>query len=331
MIICRSPFRISFFGGGTDYPVWYRKNSGSVLSATINKYSYINARFLPPFFDYKFRVRYFRQEATSSIDEITHPSVRECLRFLGVDQGVEVLHTADLPARSGLGSSSTFTVGMLHSLYSLKNRMPTKRELALQAIHIEQSIIQEAVGSQDQVAAAFGGLNLISFGGTNEFDVQPVLISDRRLRELQGNLLLCFTGFARTASEIAAEQIKITPMKADELNKMSQLCRDAFEVLVDDGISLDVFGELINEQWCVKRNLTSLITSADIDEIYEQGLKNGAIGGKLLGAGGGGFMLFYAPAQFHDQIKKALSQYMFVPFRFEFTGSKIIYFSREWD
>ena len=331
MIICRTPFRISFFGGGTDYPVWYEKNDGLVLSATINKYSYITTRVLPPFFEFKYRIRYFTQETVTSVDEIIHPSVRESLRFLGFDQGLEVLHTADLPARSGLGSSSTFTVGMLHSLHSLMNRMPTKRELALQALHLEQNIIKEAVGSQDQVAAAFGGLNLINFGGTSQIDVQPVLISDKRLSELQQNLLLCFTGFARTASEIAAEQIKLTPSRVNELIKMSALCKTAFEVLADHSISLDAFGELINEQWRVKRNLTSLISSAEIDEIYATGLKNGAIGGKLLGAGGGGFMLFYAPVKVHDRIKKALSKLMFVPFRFEFTGSKVIYYSREWD
>jgi len=329
MIICRTPFRISFFGGGTDYPLWYREHGGAVISSTINKYSYITARWLPPFFDYKHRIRYFLKEESQTIEEIQHPSVRECARFLNVEAGMEIVHSADLPARSGLGSSSTFTVGMLHTLHTLQNYMPTKRELTLQALHIEQERIGEAVGSQDQTAAAFGGLNHIRFNSLREIEVDPIIISQKRLQELQDNLLLVFTGFARTAAEVAKAQIAITPSKTDELLTMKGLCDQAFSYLTNPSVSLDEFGKLLNEQWRIKRALTSQISNPKIDEIYESGLKHGALGGKLLGAGGGGFMLFYAPSSHHAAIQAALNRKMFVPFRFEFTGSKIVYFSHE--
>ncbi|MEB3197660.1 MAG: kinase [Candidatus Sericytochromatia bacterium] len=329
MIICRTPFRVSFFGGGTDYPIWYRENSGAVISATINKYSYITARRLPPFFDFKHRIRYFEKEETQTIHEIRHPSVRECARYLEFDDAFELVHTADLPARSGLGSSSTFTVGALHAFHSLKNYMPTKRELALQALHVEQERIGEAVGSQDQVAAAFGGLNLIRFAGVREFDVDPIVIAPERLQRLQENLLLCFTGYARTASDIARSQIELTPTKLSELRAMSDICNTALECLTAREDALDEFGRLLNEQWRIKRGLSHLVSTPKIDEIYEAGLKCGALGGKLLGAGGGGFMLFYAPKECHANIQAVLNERMFVPFRFEFTGSKIVYFSRD--
>jgi len=329
MIICRTPFRISFFGGGTDYPEWYREHGGGVISTTINKYSYITARWLPPFFDYKHRIRYFRKEETQTIDEIQHPSVRECARHLKVVDGLEVVHNADLPARSGLGSSSTFTVGMLHTLHTLQNYMPTKRELALQAIHVEQERIGEAVGSQDQVAAAFGGLNRIGFNKVQEFEVQPIIISEENLAKLQDNLLLVFTGFARTAAEVAKTQIAVTSKRVKELFTMKDLCDQAMDYLLNSKESLDDFGRLLDEQWQLKRSMTDRITTSAIDDIYNTGRRNGAIGGKLLGAGGGGFMLFYAKRENHNAIKDALGQKMFVPFRFESTGSQIIYLSRE--
>lgn len=327
MIICRTPFRISFFGGGTDYPVWYKENGGAVISTTINKYSYITARRLPPFFDYKYRIRYFEQEQAVALKDIKHPSVRECARYLKFEDGLEVVHSADLPARSGLGSSSTFTVGMLHALHTLQNYMPTKRELALQSIHVEQELIGEAVGSQDQTAAAFGGLNQIFFNSQQEIEVNPIVISQERLADLQENLLLCFTGFARTAAEVAQSQIDATSKKYNELREMQSLCDEAFSCLVNHKESLDSFGKLLNDQWNIKRGLTERITTTAIDEIYRTGIKHGALGGKLLGAGGGGFMLFYAPKERHVAIQEALNKKVFVPIRFEFTGSKIIYFS----
>ncbi len=327
MVICRTPFRISFFGGGTDYPIWYKNHGGAVISATINKYSYITARWLPPYFDYKHRVRYFQHEQTHSLEEIKHPSVRECARYLNVQEGLEVVHNADVPAQSGLGSSSTFTVGMLHALHSLPNRMPTKRQLAIEAIHVEQELIGEAVGSQDQTAAAFGGINYIRFNRVREIDVDPVILSQERLLELQENLLLVFTGFSRSASEMAKLQIAVTPHKTIELAAMTDLCDQALNCLTDEQKSLDEFGRLLKEQWRIKRGLTEKISNPEIEGIYDLAIKNGAIGGKLLGAGGGGFMLFYARKEQHESIRTALHRRMFVPFRFDFTGSKIVYFS----
>lgn len=329
MVICRTPLRISFFGGGTDYPIWYREHGGAVISTTINKYSYITARWLPPYFDYKHRVRYYQQEQVNSLEEINHPSVRECARYLNVQDGLEVVHNADVPAQSGLGSSSTFTVGMLHALHTLQNRMPTKRQLAMEAIHVEQDLIGEAVGSQDQAAAAFGGLNHIRFDGVREIDVEPLILAKDRLQKLQDNLLLLFTGFSRSASEIAKVQISVTPYKSRELGIMRSLCDQALEYLKNENNSIDDFGRLLNEQWKVKRGLTDKISTPEIDEIYDLSLRNGALGGKLLGAGGGGFMIFYARQEYHAAIKLRLNHKMFVPFRFDFTGSKVIYFSNE--
>jgi D-glycero-alpha-D-manno-heptose-7-phosphate kinase len=329
MIISRTPFRISFFGGGTDYPVWYEEHGGLVLSATINKYCYVTVRKLPPFFEYKNRIRYYKKEETKSIAQIEHPSVRETALFLGIEEGFEIVHSADLPAQSGLGSSSTFTVGLLNALHGLKNCMPTKRQLALESIHIEQRLIGEAVGSQDQTAAAFGGLNKISFSRSNIIDVDPVLISNERLLELQEHLLLCFTGFARTASAVAQKQIEQTHLKTQELLAMRELCEKALVVLTDANKPISEFGQLLDSQWRIKRKLTDLISNNQIDEIYNKGMESGAIGGKLLGAGSGGFMLFFAPPNKHGDIRAALRDKLFVPFRFENTGSKIVYFAHE--
>lgn len=328
MIISRTPTRISFFGGGTDYPAWYEENQGQVLSTTINKYSYITVRFLPQFFNYRYRIRYFKTEETNSIEEIEHNSVRECAKFLDLRDGFELVHNADLPSRSGLGSSSTFTVGMLNAIYALKNYMPTKRELALNAIQIEQKIIGEAVGSQDQVAAAWGGFNSIKFSKEKTFEVNPIIISKLRLEDLQRNLLMFFTGFSRIAHDVAIHQIKETIGRRKELIDMQALTTEALNILRSES-SLDDFGALLDTQWKIKRSLTSKITNSSIDEIYNLGVSNGAIGGKLLGAGGGGFMLFYAPADRHSRIRSALADKLFVPFKFENTGSQIIYFTHE--
>lgn len=329
MIISRTPTRISFFGGGTDYPVWYLENGGMVLSTSINKYSYITVRYLPKIFDYKFRIRYFKTEEVQSLDEIKHPSVRECARSLGIVDGFEVIHHADLPAGTGLGSSSTFTVGMLHSFYSLLNYMPTKRELALEAIKIEQEVIGESVGSQDQIAAAFGGFNKITFGGKNKFEVDPIIMKEERLVELHSKLLLCFTGFSRSASDIARHQILETPSKVRELRVMEELTNEALNIVRDPLSDLNDFGKLLGENWKVKRSLTPQISNSAIDEIYRTALNNGAIGGKILGAGGGGFMLLFADESKHQSIRNALFNIEFVPFRFEETGSKIVYYSHE--
>ncbi len=327
MIISRSPFRISFFGGGTDYPIWYYNHGGRVISTTINKYCFITARYLPPFFKYKHSIRYYLKEEVNTLDEIKHPSVRECTKYLNIERGIEISHSADLPAQSGLGTSSTFTVGLLHTLHALQNYMPTKRELALEAIHVEQDIIGESVGSQDQTAAAFGGLNKISFSGTKNIDVEPIIISNERLSILQDNLMLFFTGFARNASEVAEKQIAATLEKEKELNTMMELSVEGLKRLTNPKQSLDEFGELLNEQWKIKRSLTKHVSNKEIDSIYTAGIQAGALGGKLLGAGGGGFLLFYVPKYRQDSVKSALKSKLFVPFRFEFSGSKIIYYS----
>ena len=329
MIISRTPFRISFFGGGTDYPTWYETNGGMVMSATINKYAYLTVRELPPFFDYKHRIQCYLKEEVNSLEEIQHPVVREVTKSLEIEHGLEIVHSADLPARSGLGSSSTFTVGLIHALYAMKHKMVTKRELALAAIHMEQNIIGEAVGSQDQTAAAFGGFNLIQFNKQRTFEVQGMTISEERIRTLQEHLLLCFTGFSRTAEVIAKAQIDATGDKASELHLMSQILDEAKSVIIDDTRSIEEFGKLLADQWHLKKSLTEHISNPDIDDIYDAGINAGAIGGKLLGAGGGGFMLFFAKPEFHSKIKESLKSKLFVPFRFENTGSQIIYFSHD--
>lgn len=329
MIISRTPFRISFFGGGTDYPAWYREERGAVLSVSINKFCFITCRYLPPFHDYKFLVRYFRREETQSIGEIQHPSVRECLRHLEFERGVDIVHHADLPARSGLGSSSTFTVGLLHALYALKHQMPTKRQLAIDAIRVEQDRIGEHVGSQDQTAAAFGGLNRIEFGGISEISVTPIIAHPDRLEGLQQHMMLFFTGFPRTASDIAKEKIRQIPNRKHELREMLRLVEEAQAILTAPTDRLADFGRLLDEQWKIKRRMAAAVSTADIDLIYDAGMKAGALGGKLLGAGGGGFMLFFAPPERHKSIRDALGKLLHVPVRFDYLGSQIIYYSHD--
>ena len=329
MLISRTPFRASFFGGGTDYPAWYKENGGAVLSAAINKYCYITCRYLPPFFDYKYRIRYYQREEANRIEDIKHPAVRECLSFSKLDKGIDIVHHADLPAQAGLGSSSTFTVGLLHALSALKHEMPTKRELAINAIRIEQDKIKENVGSQDQTAAAFGGLNLIEFGGTPEITVRKMILPPDRIANLEQHLMLFFTGFSRTASDVAKEQIKLIPSKTSNLNQMMNLVTEATALLQDKTDRLDDFGRLLHEQWLVKKQMSSQITNGDIDAIYQAGMNAGALGGKLLGAGGGGFILFFVKPEQQSQVRQALSQLLYVPARFDHSGSQIIYHSLE--
>lgn len=328
MIISRTPFRISFLGGGTDYPNWYKEHGGCVISTTINKYSFVTVRYLPPFFDYKYRIRYFAHEETQTLNEIKHPSVRECAKYLQIKKGFEIVHNADLPAQSGLGSSSTFTVGLLNALYSLKNCMPTKKELVLDAIHVEQNLIGEYVGSQDQTAAAFGGLNKISFNSINDIEVDPIILPSERRYALQENLMLFFTGFSRNASDLAKVQIEATCNNENKLNTIVEICNEGLSVLIDTKQPIDNFGKLLGEQWKVKRELTDKISNNEIDSIYEAGLSAGALGGKLLGAGGGGFILFYVKKNKQYKVRSALKRLLYIPFSFEFTGSKIIYYSR---
>ncbi|KKR09156.1 MAG: GHMP kinase [Parcubacteria group bacterium GW2011_GWC1_39_29] len=326
MIISRTPFRISFFGGGTDYPAWYKKNGGAVLSTTINKYCYLSCRVLPPFFKYKHRIVYSKQEMINKISEINHPSVRETVNFFNYKDGLEIHHQADLPARSGLGSSSAFTVGLINALGGLGGEIRTKRQLALDAIHIEQNLIKENVGSQDQTAAAFGGFNKIEFGGPNEIAVQPITLSEQKLNEFQNKLMLFFTDFSRDASMIAKNWIKNTPENKENLSAMNAMVDKSIGILTGKK-NMDDFGRMLDESWKIKRKLANGITNSEIDEIYKTGIRAGAIGGKLLGAGGGGFMLFYADAEAQPKIKEKLKKFLHVPFRFEYLGSQIIYYS----
>lgn len=328
MVITRTPFRISFFGGGSDYPIYYREHGGEVLSTTINQYCYITCRYLPPFFDYKYRIRYSRSELANSIDEIEHPSVRECLRFCGIDRGVEIVHTSDIPATSGIGSSSSFTVGLLQALYALKGEMVTKRRLAADAIHVEQDIIGESVGSQDQTAAAFGGFNHVEFGGRNDgIFVQPVVLPTEKLDYLQDNLFFYFTGFTRYASEIATEQIRNTPQKLTPLRRMREMVPEALDILRGPVSGYDDFGRLLHEAWMLKRGLTNLISNRQIDEIYDTAIRAGALGGKLCGAGGGGFFLFYVPRNRQVQVKEALKHLLLVPIRFEDLAAHVVFYA----
>jgi D-glycero-alpha-D-manno-heptose-7-phosphate kinase len=329
MIITSTPLRISFFGGGTDYPIWYRQHGGAVLSTTINKSCYISCRHLPPFFEYHSRISYSKVENVARNDAIDHPSVRACLQYLEMEEGVEIHHIADLPARTGLGTSSAFTVGLLLALYALKNQMRDKHTLAAEAIHVEQELLQEAVGAQDQVSAAYGGFNRIDFGTDGAIDVRRVVAPPRRFAELEQHLVLYFTGFSRTASEIAQEQLRVTPHKRQELAAMLQLVGEAEAILTDESRPLKEFGRLLHEGWKIKRSLTNKISNGDIDEIYETGLSAGAIGGKLLGAGGGGFMLFYVEPERRDELKAKLKQLLCVPFSFSSRGSHVIVYEPE--
>lgn len=327
MIITRTPFRISFFGGGSDYPVFYRECGGSVLSTTIDKYCYITCRCLPPYFNYNYRIRYTLREETRNICEIKHPSARECLKYLGVNGGIEMVHTSDIPAQSGIGSSSAFTVGFLNALHALEGRIATKRQLARDAIHVEQNLIREHVGSQDQVAAAFGGFNKIDFGGDKNFYVSPITIGNGKLDLLKQHLLLFFTGFSRNASDIAREQIKKTPLKKTELNTMMEMVEEAVGILNGRSDGIEGFGKLLNESWKLKRSLTKFISTSKIDDIYQAGISAGALGGKLLGAGGGGFILFFAPPEVQPHIKEKLKDLLYVPFGFENLGSQVVLYA----
>ena len=329
MIISRTPFRISFFGGGTDYPPWYREHGGKVLGTAINKYCWITCRYLPPFFEHRFRVVYSKIEDCARVEDIAHPAVREVLRHVGVAQGVEIHHDGDLPARSGIGSSSSFAVGMLHAIHALKGYMPTKVELAREAIQLEQDILREAVGSQDQVFAAHGGLNVVNFLQNDEIVVTPVTLRPERLRKLNANLMLFFTGISRTASAIAKAYTQDLGAKGASLLAMTRMVDQALDILRAG--ELDDFGRLLHEAWHAKRSLDRNISTSYVDEIYEAARSAGALGGKLLGAGGGGFVLVYARPEAQARVKAALGKFIQVPFHFDFSGSRIVFFDREED
>jgi D-glycero-alpha-D-manno-heptose-7-phosphate kinase len=330
LIISRTPFRVSFFGGGTDYPAWYRCHGGAVLATTIDKYCYLTCRYLPPFFEHKIRIVYSKIENCHSVEEIAHPAVREILRYCAVDRGVEIHHDGDLPARSGMGTSSSFTVGLLHALYALKGQMPTKTQLAKESIVIEQEILKETVGSQDQVLAAHGGFNHILFDPNGEITVRPITLSANRLNELNRHLMLFYTGIRRTASDVAGGYINGLDDKDRQFRIIGELTNEGVAALCGKS-RITLFGELLHNAWQAKRDLSAQVSNADVEEIYKEALSAGAIGGKLLGAGGGGFILFFVPPSKQAGLKRRLNKLIYVPFKFESSGSQIIFFDPEQD
>ncbi len=331
MIISRTPFRVSFFGGGTDYPDWYLEEGGAVLSTTIDKYCYISCRVFPSFFPgARHRVVWSHIEVVSTISEILHPAVREGLRFLGFDDsvGLEIHHQGDLPARAGMGSSSSFSAGLIKALTALRGQTISKHELALKAIELEQKVMKEPVGSQDQVAAAYGGFNLTRFKRNGDIRVEPVRIPPQRVLELESHLMLFYLGMTRLASEITSKVIANFQKKQHQLRQMRGMVEQALSMVSGQG-SLDPFGALLHETWMLKRELSAAVSSPTVDRVYQTAREQGALGGKLLGAGGTGFMLFYVPSEKQQSVKQALSDYLHVPFKFENEGSRIVYRSSD--
>ncbi len=324
MIITRTPFRISFFGGGTDYPAWYHEHGGVVLATTIDKYCHISARYLPPFFEHKHRIVYSHIENVMNFDEIKHPAARAILNWSGIDRGIEIHHDGDLPARSGIGSSSSFTVGLVHALAALQGRYVSKEKLAYDAINIEQNIIGEAVGSQDQTSAAFGGFNRIEFKRNNTLDVSPVVLTRERLAELQSHLMLCFTGFSRIAADIAQAKIANFKQREHELKSMHEMVDQAIQLLQDANCPIERFGRLLHDSWQYKRQLSDKVSTPEIDHLYDEAMRAGAIGGKILGAGGGGFLLLFVKPELQGAVRERLKHLVHVPFAFEDGGSRVV-------
>jgi D-glycero-alpha-D-manno-heptose-7-phosphate kinase len=327
MIISRTPVRVSFLGGGTDYPEYFQNNCGMTLSATIDKYSYITVSHLSDFFEHNIRVSYSKTELAKTVDEIQHPAVRECMKFMGIEKGIEVNYVGDLPARTGLGSSSSFTVGFLHALYAYKGQMVDKKRLAGEAVHVERELIKERVGLQDQYACAIGGFLHLSFRRGAEVDVQHLPLPEDRRKAIQERLLLFYTGIQRNAHEILEEQIEKTKKGDlhDRLSKMAALVPRGVDVLCK-GNDLSDFGVLLHENWLLKQRLSSVVSNSRIDRYYEAALRAGALGGKLCGAGGGGFMLLYVEPHKRESVRKALPGLLEVRFSFEDEGTSIIFY-----
>ncbi len=327
MIITQTPFRMSFFGGGTDFSGFYNEHGGAVISTTFDKYCYVTVRHLPPFFDYKTHVTYSREEKINNLSEMQHPAIRNAMEWLDMHD-IRLTYESDLPARSGLGTSSSFAVGMLSAFYALKGQYADKRKLADDAIYLERTLCKEAGGIQDQIAASFGGMNRINFSADG-YTVHPVIINPERKKLLNEHLMLFFTGFSRFSSDIQKGTEKSMKDKTQQLLEMYRLVDDAEKILTDKNTSLDEFGKLLDYTWQLKRGISSGISTDSIDEQYERAKKAGALGGKLLGAGGGGFLLFYVPKEKQADVKKALAGQMYVPFSFENDGTKVIHYSPE--
>jgi D-glycero-alpha-D-manno-heptose-7-phosphate kinase len=324
VIITRTPYRVSFFGGGTDYPEWYKDNGGSVLSTCIPHYCYLSGRVLPPFFNHRHRIVWSQVEKPNHIDEIQHPAVREALKWLKINSGMEINHHGDLPARSGLGSSSSFAVGLLNMLYNLQGKEVTKKGLAEAAIHLESNLLKENVGIQDQIITTYGGLNRTDINKDGSYEVMPIQLNSSRQKEFESRILLFYTGVSRTASDIAKEKIKSIPHKTRELSLIQSLVEEAVNIITSDK-DLDEFGKLLDETWSLKKSLTEKVSPTYVDDIYNKAIKAGALGGKLLGAGGGGFVIFYVPEGKKDDVMKALDNLLLVPFGIENDGSKVLF------
>jgi D-glycero-alpha-D-manno-heptose-7-phosphate kinase len=326
MIISRTPFRVSFFGGGTDYPSWYREHGGGVLAASIDKFCYLTCRYLPPFFEHRLRIVYSKIETCRSIAEIAHPAVRAVLTHLGADRGLEIQCHNDLPARSGMGSSSSFTVGLLHALQALAGRLPDRVDLAQQAIHVEQNLLRETVGCQDQILASLGGLRQITFPPQGEFTTRPLTLAAPRLEEFTSHLMLFYTGIARTSSDVAGTYVGDLAAKRRQMQLMKDLVDEGTAILTGRG-DLAPFGRLLNETWQAKRSLGAHISNPEIDGLYDQARSAGALGGKLTGAGGGGFLLLFVPPERHSAVRECLHRLVHVPFRFDWGGTQIVFFA----
>jgi D-glycero-alpha-D-manno-heptose-7-phosphate kinase len=325
VIICRTPFRVSFFGGGTDYEPWFAEHGGAFLSTTINKYCYVMARKLPPFFEVKGRISWSKIESINTIEEIDNPVVRECLRYLDMEPSLDIHYHGDLPARSGLGSSSAFTVGLLYALHALRNEFVTKRVLATEAIAVERDYIGDMVGVQDQTAVAYGGLNHCIIDKQGNVNVRPVIVAPSRLRELESHVMLFFTGLSRSAAAVAETTVKLMSERMHEMTRIRELVDEGLDVL-QSGADIRQFGELLHEGWQMKRSLSSAVSTDFIDVAYDAARKAGAYGGKLLGAGGGGFMMIFASPNRHAQIIDALGDLLYVPVEFDTHGSQIIFY-----
>ncbi|MBD5584256.1 MAG: kinase [Clostridia bacterium] len=328
MIITKTPFRMSFFGGGTDMPAFFNEHGGSVISTTFDKYCYVNVRHLPPFFDYTTELVYSQIERIyGDLDKMEHPLVRNTMRYLDMHE-LRISYEADLPARTGLGTSSSFAVGMLNAFYALKGKYADKRKLADEAIYIERELCKESGGWQDQIAASFGGFNRINFN-SNGYEIQKIIISPERKKALNDNLLLFFTGFTRYSSDIQEATTSSIKDKTAQLKEMLSLVDDAQKILTDSNSDLDDFGRLLDHTWQLKRQTGSKITSGSIDELYDNAIKAGALGGKLLGAGGGGFLVFYVQPEKREKVLKAMKNLLYVPFEFENSGTRVIYYTPE--
>ena len=328
MIITKTPFRMSFFGGGTDMEEYFKENEGAVLSTTFDKYCYINVRHLPRFFDYSTELSYSKTERVTDVNDIQHPAIREAMKMLDMHE-IRLTYEADLPARSGLGTSSSFAVGMLNAFYALKGKYADKKRLSDEAIYLERVLCKEVGGWQDQIAASFGGFNRINFNADG-YEVLPVIISPERKRQLNDNLMMFFTGFTRFSADVQmANNAKTSENKKERLKKMYELVDEAEAVLTNKERDLDDFGRLLDVTWRLKKGTGDAVSTSSIDELYEKGIKAGALGGKLLGAGGGGFLVFYVQPEKQKMVKEAMKDLMHIPFRFEDGGTRVIHYSPE--